>query len=100
MFCEVCGNVDAITLTIMVVNSFDKGLPLNSKNIKVCPACNGWLLATRKCNGSTIDIEEGKPITLYEIKSYSWGTQPTKVKKNPKTLADYIEKTNKKSKTT
>jgi len=96
MLCNVCGNVDVISTSNLTIQSFENGLPLNMKNIKVCPSCQGWLIGTRKNNGTSIDIEEGKPIKLYEVKSYEWGTQPPKIKKQAKTLNDYIEKTNKK----
>lgn len=92
MLCEVCGNLDCNNLYNITVRYYKNLVILDSKDIKACCACWGWLQSTRKCNGNIIDIDDGKPITLYKVSSYVWGTKPAKQPKKPKTICEYFEK--------
>jgi hypothetical protein len=98
MLCEICGNIDCTNLYNTVVRYYKNFVILDSKDIKVCCACWGWLQSTRKCNGNVVDIEEGKPITLSKVSTYLWGTKAAKQPKKPKTLGEYMIKESKRKK--
>ena len=92
MLCEKCGKYDCENLLDITLKSFKNNLPLDTKIIKVCCACWGWFQSTHKCDGNTVNVDEGKPIPLYKLSTYIWGIKAPRQPKKPKTLQDYIEK--------